>query len=50
MEDRYKYENERVTWKVECHESVWIKLIVLKSSEADRDNIDIDTTEKAVRL
>jgi len=50
MEDSYKSENERVTWKVECHDSVWIRLIILKNSEADRDNIDINITEKAVRL
>jgi hypothetical protein len=50
MEDSYKSENERVTWNVECHESVWIRLIVLKHSEGDRDNIDMDITEKAVTL
>jgi len=25
MEDSCKSENESVTWKVECHESVWIR-------------------------
>ena len=46
MEDSCKSENDRVTWKVECHESVWIRLIVLKHSEADRDNIDMDITKQ----
>jgi len=50
MEDSCISEYQSVTWKVKCHESVWIRLIVLKHSEADRDNIDMDITEKAVRL
>lgn len=50
MGDSYKSENECVTWEVGCHESVWIRLTVLKHSEADRDNIDLVITEKAVRL
>jgi len=28
MEDSCKSENESVTWKVDCHESVWIRLTV----------------------